>query len=125
MKKFIVFALLLIFGLSISATMSASDDNSGVDIPYDTILLHPSRPSGRPNAPSRVYIECTYGIGFINFSFPENIQEVSVEIYNEEESVAGHVTNSFPRLDLPELTGSFTIICMTEDNRVFQGTLIF
>lgn len=109
----------------LSTAIYASEGGSDTKVPDKTIVLYDNIPSGRPNAPSRVYIECTYGSGFINFSFPESIQEISVEIYNEDESICGVVTNNFPCMELPDMSGNYNIVCTTENNKIYRGILTF
>lgn len=126
MEKLFLPFVLLVWWVSFANPVQASDNiSSGEKIPHKTVILRPIKTSGRPNAPSNVNIECTYGMRFISFVFPEGIDSGKVEIFKNEEYFADYVTYSTPHLGIPALIGTFTILLTTDDDRVFQGTLFF
>lgn len=129
MKKvkflFTILAISLAFGMA-----TASPDNnqnpgqSGTHKNvHDAILRHNKEKSGRPNAPSRLYIECFYGDGFIRFVFPDGTQTLSVRVYNDSEEWDGVVSVTNPTLELPPLSGEYTVECSDDANRSFRGII--
>lgn len=92
-------------------------------MPSKTIILRPKEPAGRPNAPSRIQIECSYHDGSLEFSFPENVEAMMVSINNEEQNVIGMVYRDSPIFELPPLSGTFEISCMTDDGRIYYGII--
>lgn len=77
----------------------------------------------RPNAPSKIFIECQYGEGWINFSFPDTSNVLYVEISNDSETWTGVATLYEPTIETPCFEGLYTIQCTTDDDRIFIGEL--
>ena len=122
MKHLKVLLILIVLGMA-SPTLSVAGNNSGGKVPSETIILRPRKPAGRPNAPSRSQIECSYHNGILEFSFPENVDVMVVELCNEEHSVTETVYRDSPILELPPLCGVFDIRCMTDDGRIYYGMI--
>ena len=128
MKKvkslFTILAISLSFGMAI-----ASPENNQSSGQYGTTqnvhsayLRHKTEPSKRPNMQSRLYVECLYGDGFIQFVIPDGTQTLSVRVYNDEEEWSGVVSVTNPILKLPVLTGEYSVECSDDSNRSFYGT---
>jgi len=88
-----------------------------------TVLRQHRGTTKRPNAPSRLYIECFYGDGFIQFVIPDGTQTLSVRVYNDSEEWSGVVSIANPTLELPTLIGEYTVECIDDSNRSFYGTI--
>ncbi len=122
MKK--ILRLLLGILCVLSATTAFADGfvppkgNTGI------IILTP-KPTTRPHAPSLIYIECEYGVGYVQFSFPAEIYSVNVTLSNDSYVWTGFASRDFPKMEIPVLTGEYTIKCEANDGRVFYGTLEF
>ncbi|MDE5849603.1 MAG: hypothetical protein K2H38_05635 [Muribaculaceae bacterium] len=122
MKKVKVFLAVIVLGLT-STTLLGAEESSDVNFPSETIILRPKIPAGRPNAPSRIQIECAYHDGVLEFSFPESVEVMMVDLINAEQSVAGIVYRDAPTLELPPLCGEFEIRCTTDDGRTYYGMI--
>lgn len=82
----------------------------------------------RPEAPSRVFIECHYWRGKIRLVFPPQSDMRSAEvIISKEESAIwmGYVTRENPEVAIPVLFGEYDITCHTDGNQIFKGKLNF
>lgn len=79
----------------------------------------------RPSMPSRQRISCTYSRGHIELDF--NCSEyLDVTISNEDIPVwSGTITQDEPSADIPVLYGEPTIMCITDEGRIFTGYLDF
>lgn len=122
--KYLVAILTLIFAFQWSNGNSPVSINENSTSMYKTILKHnPAKKTGRPNAPSRSYIECFYGDGVVGFSFSGGVQSMEVRIYNGVNEYVGTTTADTPWIELPSLSGIYDIECTTDDGRVFSGVI--
>lgn len=118
--KFILL-IALIFG---SASVFPQDSTNSSDKKVTSLRKLPNHK--RPNSPSRSYIVCTYGKGFMNFSFIGGIDNVYARIFNDERTFwNGYVSSTYPSVILPELSGVYQIECTDEYDNVFSGMLYF
>lgn len=131
MKRLRIFLVVLLGCFSFSATIADSgSQNSSSDTPTKQhskiTLLHLKRASNRPNAPSRVGIECAYGDGFVEFFLPESISGLSVIIHDDSDEWHGFVTRDESILEIPTaLTGEYSVECTADDGKVYSGYLIY
>ena len=93
--------------------------------PYKTIIIREPRPKNRPEAPSRVYIECRYGAGFMWFQLPAGVYQATLRLSNDTFVWEGLVTTDNPMVEIPSLTGEYTLLCQTDNGRLFTGLLEF
>lgn len=123
--KFLVMLLALVLASQWSeASSSTSSKDNTTPVIKETILRsNPARKTNRPNAPSRSYIECFYGVGFIEFVMPDGVQTMGVRVFNGVDEYAGTVTANTPWVELPNLSGIYDIECTTDDGRVFSGSI--
>lgn len=119
---FAILALALTFQWSFADSSTTS--GSGSSAIKNTILKNKSHNnSHRPNAPSRLYIECFYGEGFVEFIFPDGVQTMEVRVYNGVDEYAGTVSVENPLFELPILSGEYEIECSCDDGRIFSGMI--
>lgn len=91
----------------------------------ETILERPKN-DRRPNMPSKVNIVCSYYPGYLEFSFPPEIETMTVTL--SEDSVPvwnGMVFVEEPSVDIPLLKGEYTVSCITDRGHIFIGKLTF
>ena len=122
MKHLKVLLTFIVLALASPTLLQAEKDGSG-NVPSETIVLRPKEPKGRPNAPSRIRIECNYYGDTLEFTFPANVEMMFVELINEENSTAGIVYSDSPNFELPPLCGEFEIRCTTDDGKTYYGMI--
>lgn len=123
-KFLIVFlALVLAFQWSGASPSYSNANNRTKSIGETTLKQNPSKNVNRPNAPSRSYIQCMYGESFIEFVIPDEVESMSVRIYNGVDEYAGTVTADTPWIELPNMSGIYDIECTTDDGRIFSGLI--
>ena len=104
---------------------SEGNQNKSSSDPGTAILYQKKYNSNRPNAPQRIYIECQYRNGSIEFIFPNGIYSVSVHIYNDLDNWWGIATTEEPCIEIPFFNGNYIIECTSDDGRTFSGEIIF
>ncbi len=120
-----LFTLLLAFSLLGAFSVRADGETGTGSTPNpESLKLRPGNP-WYPHAPSRMYIECIYGKGYIQFFLPEGIYSLSVTIFSDSYSWSGFVTRDQSVLELPELEGSYTVKCNADDGKTYYGTIEF
>ncbi len=92
-----------------------------------TSLLIASKFSKRPNAPSRVFIECRYDEETMMFIMPDGIEYAEISIsQNDEVIMTDVITRDMCILPSPShAAGEYLVSCTSSDGRVFQGYLYF
>ena len=114
MKKLLLFLILGILAFGIT---NADDGNIRVDETSSTTLTK-THNNGRPNAPSRYFIECEYSSTFIRFNLPPFVTYVEIE--NADGIVfQSYVSTANPTIAIPSLTGPYTIRCATNGGAVY------
>ncbi len=88
------------------------------------LSLRQKQPGKRPNAPSRVFIDCYYADGVIEFAFPDGTSALDVSIANDSGLWVATVTPELPALLIDGITGNITIECTAPDGRTFIGNII-
>lgn len=124
MKKttiyFLLALLVAIFPISILA-----DDNPDGGNNTELIIVPPTTPK-KPRIPSNSHINCFYGNGFIELSFPTECEYMEMTLtQNGISAFYGIVTIDEPRIETPLLTGEYIINCKTDGNQYYQGILYF
>lgn len=117
--------LMLICMLTASIVCIWGTPNNGNDTDKDkTILLIPKVKPQRPNAPFYYFIECHYGRGYMEFSIPAGFEYLIVSIRDGEYSVwEGMVSPENPYTEIPDLSGEYTVVCTSDGNHTFVGTI--
>lgn len=124
--KFLILGVVFAFSCNIVMADSSSSGNTSEKATTKKTVLYAS-PTGslRPNAPSRLSMECSYGEEFIEFLLPEGVESLFIRVYDSLFELDGMVTCSNPRFETPNLQGEYSIECITEDGRVFFGIIVF
>ena len=124
-KLFLLSAFLLCLqGSPLNATPPTESSGSTME-PGKIVVLHPKPAKGRPNSPSKVFIECEYSEGILVFHFPENINSITINLSNGSEKWNGVADVANPIVMIPSFTGLFDIVCVSGDGRILCGTLDF
>ena len=98
----------------------AGDPNPPVSPPSAPISI-PGKPSKRPGAPSRTFIEGWYTNGYIEVTFPAEVEYMTVALSAGEIVVWEDVlTVDEPSAHFPAMYGEFTLTVTTDDGRVFE-----
>ena len=93
---------------------------------HKTVLHAKDISTHRPKAPLRLYIECLYGEGIIEFNMSEVIDNLDFTISTGSDVIwCGHVTTDEPTTEIPILRGEYQIDCVTDGGMTFSGSLIF
>lgn len=89
-------------------------------------VLREKSASHRPKAPARYNVECTYSLGYMEFTFPSGVSYMSVEIMEGETPVwNGCVTPDSPAVEIPILYGEYNVICTTDNGVKYGGIVCF
>ncbi len=124
MKKLL---LLIAFATLLFPAGYARDDNSHQSKPKDiTRLSRNSNHSNRPNKPAMYYLPCIYGIGYLGFELPDEIQSLQITLGDEMFPVwEGYVNKICPEVDIPPIIGETPITCEDDRGRKYHGILNF
>lgn len=120
MKEIIIVTLSSIL---INTLAVANMDNSSTSTGGFISLTKRNGTNKRPNAPSRDFLECNYGEGFLVVVVPDGVSYITVRIYDDRDEYCGFVTSDAPIVELPMLTGEYYVECTTDDGRVFCGII--
>ncbi|MGM9799606.1 MAG: hypothetical protein ACI30M_02835 [Muribaculaceae bacterium] len=111
-----------------SAIAVGDENNNSESTQSSTTTLEkrkPDVPNG-PRVPSRVYIECSYGVGYVEFTFPVECEYMEVTLeQNGVQVYYGVVTPEEPCAEIPLLSGECTVTCHTDGNQTYSGVLFF
>lgn len=118
-----ILALALSFQWSYAGSSDSKADGSNHSFSETTLKLLSHKNNHRPNAPSRSYIGCFYGEGFIEIVLPDGIHTMEVRVYNGDGEYAGTVSVDTPWIELPILSGIYDVECTSDDGRVFSGVI--
>lgn len=122
MKRIIFSALLCLFMTSVYATAEGQQTAASTT----SVRLHNQITTNKPKAPARYYVECTYSIGYMEFTFLPEVTSMHIVLSNGEVSVwEGDVTPEAPSVAIPILYGEYEVTCITDDGREFGGTIYF
>ncbi|WP_251619710.1 hypothetical protein [Odoribacter lunatus] len=123
MKKFILSIIAFVFIFSICGLLpvQAGDDKT---VKEDETTLHLDTPINRPRMPSKISIHCTYRNGEVRFSFPEELEYLTVTIEHTESkttwmSRVGHEDCML----ISTANGTYNVSAQTEGGQHFSGTL--
>lgn len=111
-----------------SAIAVGDENNNSESTQSSTATLEkrkPDVPKG-PRVPSRVYIECSYGVGYVEFTLPVECEYMEVTLeQNGVQVYYGVVTPEEPCAEIPVLSGECTVTCHTDGNQTYSGVLFF
>ena len=80
--------------------------------------------NGRPSLPSSTYIDIYYSESEIIFDLPENVEYMTVELKQGDAVVlTGMVDHEDASLDVAGLHGEYEILCRTDGNQLFAGSI--
>lgn len=119
--------LLLVVCIIATFNLYSFADNKTGSTKKEYVILHPKTDMKRPNAPSRVFIECRYDEETMMFIMPEGIEYAEISIsQNDEVIMTDVITRDMHILPSPSHpAGEYFVSCTSSDGRVFQGYLYF
>lgn len=80
--------------------------------------------NGRPSLPSSTCIDIYYSESEIIFDLPENVEYMTVELKQGDAVVlTGMVDHEDASLDVAGLRGEYEILCRTDGNQLFAGSI--
>ena len=120
-----LFLIVILCGLGISSVRVSSEEKKPPSVSSHVIVLSSKSQSGRPKAPSRLHVECTYSADEMTFSFPGEISSYSICMYNDTDEWYGYISKEEPTVQIPLFVGTYTVECTANDGRVFTGTIEF
>lgn len=116
-----IFVLLL----NVIMTLGQVTAQNGGQINNHAVLREKSA-SGRPKAPARYSVECTYTLGNMEFTFPSGVSYMRVEICENETPIwEGIITPDSPVIEIPVLYGEYNVICTTDNGAEYGGIVCF
>lgn len=125
LKLFIMaFAVCSLMSTAAADSSNSGSQNSSCDVAR-VVLRHVKPAKNRPNAPSRISMECFYGDGFIQPIFPEGVNSLCIRLYTETDEWTETVTISNNIVVLPPLKGTYCVECISDDGRTFVGEIDF
>lgn len=125
MKPLIKLIAILLISVSCTGNVLAEKRNSETNDLRTTYLRFPRDPK-RPKAPSMIYLICQYSTAYISLSFPEDANYMEISLSDETGPVwIGSISRTNPETEIPVLSGEYTITCQTDQNQIFEGTLLF
>lgn len=120
LRYLLIFAVLLI---CISGTSAQQQSHESA---LKVVTLHKKPLSKRPNAPSRNSIVCSYSKGYIELIFPENIDQVYIQLKQSDDILwHGFLSSLTPFSIIPDLSGEFMLECEDTDGSIYIGELFF
>lgn len=79
---------------------------------------------GRPSLPSSTCIDIYYSESEIIFDLPENVEYMTVELKQGDAVVlTGMVDHEDASLDVAGLRGEYELLCRTDGNQLFAGSI--
>lgn len=117
LKHIIAILLCSVIGLS---AIADSNNGSSDTPPLEPIIALPKPNTKRPSAPSRVSIQGWYSNGYIELTFPAEVEYMTVSLSAGDNVVWEDVlTVDEPSAEFPAMYGEFTLTVTTDDGRVF------
>ena len=125
--KSLKFILVSLACLCSAAIIYAEPEGNQNPQSSNVAIFYPQKGSQRPNAPTHYFIKCYYSSEYLNFLLPNDIQYLSVSILdnNETSILSCFVTAEDSCVDGLNLSGEYTVICVTDDNRAFSAYIDF
>ena len=116
--------LVILFACCVFMSIWASPEGTTSSDPDHVVIFQQDVPNKRPNLPARYYLECHYGCGYMEFSIPAGFEYLIVSIRDGEYSVwEGMVSPDNPYTEIPDLSGEYTVVCTSDGNHTFVGTI--
>lgn len=124
MKKILLLISICFITISFPHILMAEDDSENTQN-AELKQVFQGNPN-KPRIPSNSHINCFYGNGFIELSFPVECEYMEVTLtQNGVSAFFGIVTIDEPRIETSLLTGEYIINCKTDGNQYYQGILYF
>lgn len=123
LKFFIIVTLYVTIGIYSMA--NSPEGKSSITESVHHVILSQHKHSKRPSIPSKDYIVCSYEMGYMEFSFPQSVHYIIVQLNNDNDEWTGVVTMDEPYVYIPQMIGEYIITCTDQNNRIFSGTVIF
>lgn len=124
MKKKLINFLLLVSFTFIPCYPSERDNNNSENT--KTVIIEPSRNDNRPNAPAKYGLQCFYGEWFLQIEMPADAASMIVVVeQNGVIEYEGMITRGNTYMQLPVLSGCYTIRCETDTHQFFTGVITF
>lgn len=119
MKQRIIFIAICFLALSTLANPS-SDSNS---TPNNVVILHSPAQTNKPKAPSRVYIECIYGYGYLSFTLPQEVSTLNIYVYQNGNLIFSDIiTDTHEFIEAPIYSGEYYICGVSNLGKTFEGS---
>lgn len=126
MKTLTTYIVIFFICISCSGNIFADSRSENAADLSTTYLKTKRDPTHRPKSPAKIYLVCQYSIGHISLSFPDDATYMDVSLNDETGPVwIGTISRTNPETEIPSLLGEYTIICQTDQNQIFEGTLFF
>ena len=126
MKSLTTYIAIFLICISCSGNIFADSRSENAADLSTTYLKTKRDPGHRPKSPAKIYLVCQYSIGHISLSFPDDATYMDVSLNDETGPVwIGTISRTNPETEIPSLLGEYTIICQTDQNQIFEGTLFF
>ncbi len=119
-KIFVVLSLCSISFLSI-----AKEANENATQTIRLVQYRPI-PTNTPRMPSFNFIVCKYSLGKIEFDLPDTMEYIEIEICNQNVPIwTGIIYSDDSYIEIPILSGDYSIYCTTNDGQTYFGTLSY
>lgn len=122
MKKLSTVILVIIAVLTMPMAMTAQS-NGGKD--KNVIVLNQQKHTQRPHKPGQVFMYAYYEEGVMEFEIPADVSFMQLSIVDNMGAVihTDTITPENPTTEVYLSAGVYTIICATDTNTTFEGTL--
>ena len=123
-----LFFVILVLGcLQLNAQLEDSD--SSAPSPSSDTVIFPKKEKndkGKRRVPSRNYVYCEYGAGFISLALPAGVQSASFTLsYGDDPLYYGVYFASDRYVTIPDLSGEIAIEITADNGSVYAGILNF
>ena len=123
LKNIIATITLCLMSYSISF---AAEDKTPSNTNTSILVKIEKSPSNGPRMLVSPYIECIYGLGYLEVSCPPDIEQIEVYIGNECSPIwVGILTQDENWAEIPLISGDYTITCKINDYLIYRGTISF
>lgn len=126
MKRVKFITVLMLFCISMMTQQTYANSQCNNTPKMSVVKLHNKVSSHRPKAPARYSVECTYTLGYMEFTFPSGVSYMRVEICEDETPIwEGIIAPDSPVIEIPMLYGEYNVVCTTDTGTVYSGTVYF
>lgn len=122
MKTLSTVILVILAMLTMPVAMTAQSDG-GKD--KNVIVLNQQKHTQRPHKPGQAFIYASYEEGVMEFEIPADVSSMQLSIVDNMGAVihTDTITPENPTAEVYLSAGVYTIICTTDTNTTFEGTL--